>query len=113
MLILCVLGLILVVSSIVFFSSVNKSEAKTLALKRAAANPLVIERIGEPVTAGWLTRGDIKVTNDSGTAELSIPVSGPKGKGTIFASAVRSAGKWELTSLEFAEAGQSTRVHLQ
>ena len=56
------------------------SGACTAALTRAAADPAVVEALGSPIEEGWLVIG----TLDPGRcAELTIPVSGPKGDATI------------------------------
>jgi hypothetical protein len=39
------------------------------------------------------------VNGGSGDADLTIPISGPKGKGTIYAVATKSAGEWTYSKL--------------
>ena len=39
------------------------------------------------------------VNGGSGDADLSIPISGPKGKATIYAVAKKSAGEWSYSKL--------------
>jgi hypothetical protein len=43
--------------------------------------------------------GNTNVNGASGDADLSIPISGPKGKGTIFAVAKKSGGEWTYSKL--------------
>src|SRR6059058_5881080 len=52
-----------------------------------------------PITDGFLVSGNTNVNGASGEANLSIPVSGPKGKGTIYAAATKSLGRWNYSGL--------------
>src|SRR6266700_4243542 len=62
-------------------------------------NPAVIEAVGSPVTEGFLVSGNTNVNGASGEANLSIPISGPKGKGTIYVAARKSLGRWNYSGL--------------
>ena len=55
--------------------------------------------LGTPIEAGWLVGGEISETPTTGTAEISYPVSGPKGSGTVFVTAVKREGEWVITRL--------------
>jgi len=72
------------------------------ALARARANPAVIEQLGTPIEPGRFVSGSISVSGASGEADLSIPVSGPKGRGTLYARASKRAGEWHFSMLLFA-----------
>jgi hypothetical protein len=64
--------------------TVRFSGACTAAITRAAADPVVVEALGSPIQKGWLVGG----TLDPGRcADLTIPVSGPKGSATIHVKA--------------------------
>src|SRR5438034_3360727 len=69
---------------LIVFSAVKSSDVYKDALARAKTHPAVIEALGSPVTEGFLVSGNTNVNGASGEANLSIPVSGPKGKGTIY-----------------------------
>lgn len=73
---------------------------------------MFLARVGQPVEKGWLITGSIQVSPGFGYAELAIPVSGPKGKGTVYALAVKRAGIWNLTFLQFGADGESRRLEL-
>jgi hypothetical protein len=103
------LGLLGAAIAIVTF---NSSDATKLALATATSNPELIGRLGEPIKTGWLIGGSIEVTPGSGRADLAIPISGPKGKGTIYALAVKTAGLWKLTLLQFGADGDANRLQL-
>jgi Cytochrome oxidase complex assembly protein 1 len=106
---LLALGLLGAAIAVVTF---NNSDATKLALATATSNSALIERLGQPIQSGWLIGGSIEVTPGSGKADLSIPISGPKGKGTVYALAVKTAGVWKLTLLQFGTDGDSNRLQL-
>src|SRR6266480_7615491 len=68
---------------LIVFSAVKSSDVYKDALARAKSHPALIEALGSPVTEGFLVSGNTNVNGASGEANLAIPVSGPKGKGTI------------------------------
>lgn len=83
------------------------------ALDRARANPEVVQKIGQPLRAGWLASGGVNTTgSSSGDANVAIPISGPKGKGTIYLVAKKSAGMWKFETLQVEVAGQGERIDL-
>ncbi len=69
------------------------------ALARAKADPAVIETLGSPITERFLVSGNTNVNGASGEANLSIAVSGPNGKGTIYVAAKKSLGRWNYSRL--------------
>ena len=84
---LCV-GLVLLGCAAVFgifalvMSSIKGSDVATEAMSRARSNPTVMQQLGTPIDEGWFVSGSINVSTGSGDADLALPISGPKGKGT-------------------------------
>ena len=76
------------------FSAVKSTDVYKDALARAKSHPAVIEALGSPVTEGFLVSGNTNVNGASGETNLAIPISGPRGKGTIYMSANKSLGQW-------------------
>jgi hypothetical protein len=74
-------------------------------MEMARASTIVTQALGTPIDDGYFTTGSIHVSGPSGSAELAIPISGPKGKGTIFLRARKSVGEWSFTKLVFAAQG--------
>ena len=68
--------------------------------------------LGEPVKAGWLVSGNVNVNGPSGEANLSVPLSGPHGKGTLYLTAHKRAGRWEYEVLEVEVEGRQDRIDL-
>lgn len=93
---------------LVVFSAMKSSDAYQTALARAKADPRVIAALGSPIDAGFFVSGSTHVTGSSGEADLSIPISGPKGNGTLYLVASKSAGEWTFSKLvvEMKETGQ-------
>jgi hypothetical protein len=96
------LGLIITI----VMGSIKSSDAYKQAVAKARANPTVVEKLGTPIAEGYFVSGNINVQNDSGNADLQIPISGPKGKAVIHAVASQSAGKWEYSRLTVTIEGQ-------
>jgi hypothetical protein len=92
------LGLVLLLAGFVallvtvIFGAMKSSDVYKDALARARANPAVIEALGTPIKDGMFLSGNTNVNGASGEANLAIPISGPKGKGTIYVAARKSAG---------------------
>jgi hypothetical protein len=96
----------------IVFGSIKSTDVCQQALALAKSNPAVIEALGEPVEDGWLMSGNINTSGPSGSADISIPLHGPKGKGTLYAVATKSAGRWEYGTLEVEVQGRDDRINL-
>jgi hypothetical protein len=72
----------------------KQSDAYKIALARAQANPAVIEAIGSPISQTGIVSGNSNVNGAIGEANLSIPLSGPKGKAALYVEAKKSADTW-------------------
>lgn len=83
----------------IVFGMVKSSDVYKDALMTAQTNPAVVQALGSPIEAGIFVMGSINVSGPSGQADLAIPISGPNGKGTIFAVATKRAGRWTFSKL--------------
>ncbi|MCE9552746.1 MAG: cytochrome c oxidase assembly factor 1 family protein [Planctomycetes bacterium] len=101
-------GLILTI----IFGAMRSSDVYKDAVSRATADVRVKELLGEPIEPGLFTTGNINVHNDSGDADLSIPLSGPKGSATLHVVAEKSGGKWECSELEVQPATGAPAIDL-
>jgi hypothetical protein len=59
----------------------------------------VVNALGFPIKDGFFVSGKTNVSGSSGKADLTIPISGPKGKGTIYFVASKFAGEWTFSKL--------------
>ena len=91
---------------VVVFSAMKSTDVYKEALARAKADPAVIEALGSPIEEGFLLSGNTNVNGAAGESNLAIPISGPKGKGTIYVSANKSLGQWNYSGL-VVEVGQT------
>jgi hypothetical protein len=92
--------------------TMKSSDAYKQALARVQADPQVADKLGRPLTPGWFISGSVNVNGDSGDANLAIPISGPKGKGKVYAEAKKSAGLWQFDTLQVEVEGQPGRIDL-
>ena len=97
---------------VIVFSAVKSTDVYKDALTRAKSHPAVIEALGSPVTEGFLVSGNTNVNGASGEANLAIPVSGPKGKGTIYVAAKKFLGRWDYSGLVLEIANTHQRIDL-
>ncbi len=92
-------GAVAVFVVLVIFGALKQTDVYKMAVARAKGDPRVIAALGSPIDEGWYLSGTTNVNGGSGNADLSIPISGPKGKGTIYAVATKSAGEWTYSKL--------------
>lgn len=81
------------------FGVIKSSDAYKNAVARAKADPRVTEAIGTPIKEAWYVLGKTEVSGGSGTSELTIPISGPKGKAVIYANSEKFAGDWKFSRI--------------
>jgi hypothetical protein len=98
--------------ALIVFSAMKSTDVYKDALTRARAHPAVADAFGSPITDGFLVSGNTNVNGASGEANLSIPISGPKGKGTIYVSATKSLGRWNYSGLVLEVAKTHQRIDL-
>ena len=93
-----------VVSLLITVSTVMRSsEAYRMAMNAAQPSPCVSNALGTPLTAGWWMTGSVETQGAKGSAELSIPVHGPKGKGDLNVEAKKQDGVWKIVSLDLED----------
>ncbi|HKP03647.1 MAG TPA: cytochrome c oxidase assembly factor Coa1 family protein [Chthoniobacterales bacterium] len=89
----------------------KSSEPYQTALARAKSNEKVVTALGTPIEEGF-PMGSVNTNNDSGDADLSIPVTGPKGKGTIYVVGTRSGGTWTYSKMSVKITGTDEEIDL-
>ncbi len=98
---------------LVVFGAMRSTDVYKEALARAQGSAEVTAALGSPLKEGWFLSGKTNVEGSSGDADLAIPITGPKGSGTIYAVARKTAGQWEYTRLEVAVKETGQRIVLQ
>lgn len=96
----------------VVMGGMKSTDAYRDGLAKATSSPEVRAALGEPVKPGYFVSGKVNVTGSSGDADLSVPLSGPQGKGTLYLTAHKSAGRWEYQVLQVAVEGRQDRIDL-
>lgn len=106
-------GLALMAGTAYFiFGMMKSAEVYQEALRRMQANPAVVQALGEPVKDGLYVTGNIQVNGPAGSADLSFPVSGPKGKGMAYLKGTKSMGAWTLEELVVEVNATGERIDL-
>jgi len=92
---------------------IKSSQVYQRSCAEARSSAEVIEIVGQPISVGWFASGEItQSSNGTGQARLTIPLSGPKGKGVIKVEAGRVAGRWRFSILRFISPGGAPKVDL-
>lgn len=89
---------------------IQSSGVFTTALMKASANKDVQATLGTPLTPGLGMNGGFEEKNGRGTADFSMPLEGPKGKGTLVVKATGAGGEWTYETLEIEAGGK--RINL-
>jgi hypothetical protein len=93
--------------------AIKSSDAYSEGMARARANPEVVAALGEPIESGFWISGSINVNGPSGDVDVSIPISGPKGSGTLYIAGTRSAGRWQYSTMAVEIPGRASRIDLR
>jgi len=83
----------------VVFGILKSTDPYQQAVSRSRANAVVISALGTPIKEGWFLQGQVNYENQTGNAELSIPLTGPKGSGTVYIVGKRVGGKWSYSRI--------------
>jgi len=109
--VLCVAGvlgivltvLIVVAGAYFVFSLVDRTFKSSGGYQEALAivrsDPRAVRALGTPVDDGWFPTGHVDSSGTRGTSDLAIPVSGPRGSGTLYLRAESEMGVWRFTQL--------------
>jgi cytochrome oxidase complex assembly protein 1 len=95
-----------------FFGAMKSSDAYKMALARAKADPRVTNALGSPIEDGFFASGTTNVSGTSGHADMTVPISGSKGKGTLYFVASKFAGQWTFSKLMVEMANTGQRIDL-
>ena len=100
----CITGFVFLMFSVMKSSDVYKE-----AMARVQASQAAMDALGSPIKAGMIISGSVNTTGPSGSAQLSIPLSGPKGSGTLYLEARKRMDVWEFSAftLKVDETGKS------
>ena len=94
-------------------STMKSTDAYKSAMTAAQNSSAVTEALGTPLTVGWLISGSFDIKGSKGSVDISIPISGPKGTGTLFVVATKSAGIWTYQTLAAEIDKTKQRIELE
>jgi hypothetical protein len=84
-----------------FLGAMRSSDVAKEAFARAQSNPLVAQRLGAPLSEGWVISGSINVSGSSGDADL-----------TVYVTAQKATGTWTYSLMQAAIEGSGERIDL-
>jgi len=82
------------------------------ALAAVNACPAAVAALGSPITQPWigLSCGSAETEDDDGRASWSMPVSGPRGRGSLDIRAAERSGRWQFGALVLTVGGRTIDV---
>lgn len=116
-----IIGFVALFAAVVFIAAllglierqIKSSPVYEASVEQARGSGKVLETLGQPVVEGWFVSGELTESSDGGGhATLTIPLKGPKGKGTLRVAAGRRAGHWQLSTLQFVSAAYDSTTDL-
>ncbi len=81
------------------FAALKSSEPYQTGLKRVLASEDVKDAIGEPIKPSFLVQGNINLQNENGEADITFPVTGPRGTAQVHVRGTRAGGKWRYDEI--------------
>nr|WP_321247545.1 cytochrome c oxidase assembly factor Coa1 family protein [uncultured Psychroserpens sp.] len=105
---------VLVIGGIVYKVSdtLKESEPYTYALIRTIDNERVVEFLGTPIETNGMGSTSYKYANGSTSAELVIPIKGPKDEGSIIVDAEKINDEWAYNLLYVKIDGETETINL-
>ena len=107
------LGLFLLIAgccTLLFFGvskALKSSQVYVLSVKRAQDSPCAVSKLGQPIVSSGMPQGSINENNSSGAADVTIPVSGPQGSGSLHVLGTRDNNVWTLTTVTLNVGGSA------
>ena len=99
-----------IIAAIVFgvMGALKSAEPYVKSIEMVQNDPAAQAALGSPINAGFTISGEISVSNGDGDCDISYPVTGPNGTGTVAVEATRVAGVWsyDLVTLTIDATGE-------
>lgn len=92
--------------------AVKESEVYAYAFTKTIENDEVISYLGEPIETNGLGSTSYNYSNGTTTAELTIPIKGPKDEGNIVVNAEKINDEWAYNLLYVKIDGEPGRINL-
>ena len=112
---IAVMGVLVLMVGILWLvmSFLKGADACQMSLKAAQQSEVMRVELGEPITMGWVVSGSIKINNGDGTADVNVPISGPKGSASIHTVGTKKGGgPWSFTKMQATIESSGKQVDL-
>ena len=105
------IGIIVLSGCAWFLTFIIRAQAPVRLAENKARNSAEVRlAIGHSLKTERFIKGYLVSKDGNGNADLTIPIYGPLGHGTLFEWAQEEKGKWHLCSLVFRSHDESTTV---
>ena len=84
----------------------------TVGMEKIKQNEFVIEKLGEPIEPNGMFQGNINYEDENGTADLKIPIKGPKGEATLLIIAEKIGETWTYETMTVTFTGSDEVIDL-
>jgi len=68
-------------------------------LDKVQRDEYVVQQLGEPIETNGIMSGSLKLENDEGTVDISIPIKGPDGEGKLFIVGSKENDQWTYSEM--------------
>ena len=93
--------------------TMKNSGAYHISMDAVRANPEVQNALGSNISDKFWIGGSVDIqAGGTGSAQLSIPVQGDKGTGTVTSNAIRTGGQWDVRLLVVTVEGADAPIVL-
>ncbi|WP_299435199.1 cytochrome c oxidase assembly factor Coa1 family protein [uncultured Aquimarina sp.] len=69
------------------------------ALIKAQEDEYIVQTLGEPIETNGIMQGELNFKNNTGMADISIPIKGPEGEARIYVVGTKQNDKWTYSEL--------------
>lgn len=83
-----------------------------LAVNEAKYNEELIAILGEPIETNGIMQGNLNFKNGSGSADISVPLKGPKGEATVHIKGEKEDGEWTYEEFYILIKNSNERINL-
>jgi hypothetical protein len=95
---------------------IKSTEPYTTAVSAATSSPAAQAKLGTPIQPGFLPQGSVNSNTSNGvtteTADLTIPLKGPKASGHVHYAARKDGAKWEVSDFTVTVDGTGEQIKL-
>lgn len=93
-------------------TSIKSSDLYQQGVAEAANHLEVVQHLGQPVEPGWYVMGSYNNNGGNQEASLTVPLSGPLGRGTLYIDGEKRAGRIRYRELAVVVSGSNVRIDL-